>query len=236
MTSNAKTSRSACLGYKIVPSSSQDACTSVCVEIRYNFDENPLRAFRAIVHRISIEDWRSEIEKLFQDISDDAQNLDGDDGEPDTERKLRIDSAFQKLRCVYPFINVKDDLRKQTPESLVNHANVNSILGKTAIIEESVIDTFTTNIRPFINTQKTVTKDGSFEQWPLVKLVELEVKSALLVDGICLVDLPGSHDTSLARGAIADSYLQKLTVSVVVARVHRAVADPNVSRHLDGQA
>jgi hypothetical protein len=222
----------------LLPADDEKACTAVCVEIMWNGLENPAQAFQARIDRISAEDWRIEMEKLFQDISDQAQNKDDENGEPDLERDMRIKTAFQKLKCVYPHIRSIQDLKNLTVKDLLEHPNVKNILGQSKWISNKSLEEFASAIKPYIDSSTSKEGSGkSFAQWPLVKLVRLLVKSRILMDGIILVDLPGSMDTNTSRSAVAENYQKNLTVTCVVAPTARAASDKPVShacicRHL----
>jgi len=212
----------------LLPADDEKACTAVCVEISWNASDNRKEEYYVKIERISEDDWRTELEKLFQDISDQALNKDGDDGEPDLERDMRIKTAFQKLKCVYPFIKSLADLQAYKVKSLLEHSNVKDILGKSKNISEESREAFAAAIKPYIDSS-TSKEEGSsgkaFAHWPLVKLVRLYVKSRILKDGIILVDLPGSMDTNAARGAIAEQYQKNLSVNCIVAPTARAASD-----------
>ena len=214
----------------LLPADDEKACTAVCVEIGWNPGDDPANAFQARIDRISEDDWRIELEKLFQDISDQAQNKDGEDGEPDLERDMRIKTAFQKLKCVYPHIRNVQDLKSLTVNDLLQHPNVKNVLGQPKRFSKQYLEEFSSAIKPYIDS--TSSKEGggkSFAQWPLVKVVRLIVKSRILKDGIILVDLPGSMDTNYSRSAVADNYQKNLTVTCVVAPTARAASDKPVS-------
>jgi hypothetical protein len=209
-----------------LPADDEKACTAVCVEIAWNGIDDPERTYRAKIDRISLEDWQAELEKLFQDISDEALNKDGENGEMDLERDMRIQGAFQKLKCVYPHIRTQKDLVTYTVHNLLDHPNVKNILGKSKIIESSNLEDFSAAIKPYINSSNSKEDGGeSFAHWPLVKVVQLYMKSRILKDGIMLVDLPGSMDTNAARGAIAENYHKNLSLTCVVAPTARASSD-----------
>ncbi|KAH9214053.1 hypothetical protein DL95DRAFT_504805 [Leptodontidium sp. 2 PMI_412] len=212
----------------LLPADDEKACTAVCVEISWNASEDPKEAFRAKIERISEDDWRTELERLLSDISDQALNKDGDDGEPDLERDMRIKTAFQKLKCVYPHVKSIPDLKAYKIKDLLEHPNVKDVLGKSKNIMDESREDFAAQIKPYIDssTSKEVGSSGkAFAHWPLVKLVRLHVKSRILKDGIVLVDLPGSMDTNAARGAIADNYQKNLSVNCIVAPTARAASD-----------
>jgi len=214
----------------LLPADDEKACTAVCVEIAYNHSKEPDQAFLAKVDRISEDDWRVELDKLFKDLSDQALNKDGENGEPDLERDMRIKAAFQKMKCVYPHIKTVKDLQTYNVSNLLIHPNVKGILGKNKVISDTSLEGFALKIKPFIDSSNSKEEGGkSFAQWPLVKLVLIKVKSPVLMNGIVLVDLPGSMDTNVARGAIAEGYQKNLKVTCVVAPTQRAASDKPVN-------
>ncbi len=79
----------------------EKACTAVCVEIAWNVNDDPELRYIGTVDHISNEEWLAELTTLFQDIEDRSLDRYGEDGEPDLERDMRIQTAFQKLICVY---------------------------------------------------------------------------------------------------------------------------------------
>ena len=210
----------------LLPADDEKACTAVCVEIIYNPKDDPEQSFHAHIERISVDDWKVELQKLFQDISDQASNKEEENGEADLERDMRIKAAFQKTKCVYPLIKTQKDLKTYTVQALLDHPNVKNILGKPKSIVMDNLEGFSAAIKPYIDSSNSKEDSGkSFAQWPLVKVVRLYVKSQILKDGIVLVDLPGSMDTNAARGAIAENYQKNLSVTCVVAPTQRAASD-----------
>ncbi|TVY88490.1 Nuclear GTPase SLIP-GC [Lachnellula willkommii] len=195
----------------LLPADDEKACTAAPVEISQNHGTDTSKAFMGLIERVSKDEW--------QNVSDKAENKDGKDGEPDLERDLRIKSSFQKLRCVYPHIISIEDLRKYSIESFLTHLNVKDILGKQEHISDPTLDGFAAKIKSFINSSSSKGEGGNlFAQWPVVKVVRLLVKSDVLKHGIVLVDLPGSMDTNLACGAIAESYQQNLKAQDLLGR------------------
>lgn len=178
---------------------------------------------------------RAELEQHVKDISDDISNLDDDDGLPDLAREDRMTGTWQKVKALYPHIKNKKDFGKYTIDELMQHSNVKDVLGKTVLFSEPSLKKFATRIRPYIvsrSPKEDVTSGDVFEQWPLVQLVNLEVKSRVLKDGVCLVDLPGSHDSNAARCAIAQDRQKNLAVSCIVAKTVRAADEKPVSTSL----
>jgi hypothetical protein len=97
-------------------------------------------------------------------------------------------------------------------------------------ITDSDLRSFATKIKPYIDSNNAVgDSEKNFAFWPLVKLVTLQVKSTILENGLCLVDLPGNHDTNAARSAVAAKFTKDLSMCCVVAPAKRASSEKNVS-------
>ncbi|QSZ37378.1 hypothetical protein DSL72_009476 [Monilinia vaccinii-corymbosi] len=192
------------LGYEdLLPADDERACTAVICEISWNYRTDPAAAFVAIIDHINEQDWEFELRRLYRDIADKVSNKDGDGEELDLERDERIRSAFGKVN------------------------NVQNILDQSKTIKADNILGFADAIKPYIdsNNSKEEGSTSAFAQWPLVKLVRLQIKAEVLQTGIVLVDLPGSMDTNAARGAVAATYTKNLTVSCVVSPISRAASD-----------
>ncbi|EMR90498.1 putative tat pathway signal sequence protein [Botrytis cinerea BcDW1] len=211
----------------LLPADDEKACTAVICEISWNPRNDPAAAYVAIIDRISKEDWESELENLFRNLADKISNKDGDIEEPDLERDERIKTAFGKVKCVYPSIKSLEALQRQTVATLMNHCNVRDILGQSKTIRSDDLLKFADSIKPYIDSSNFKEENGTYEfaQWPLVKLVRLQIKAEVLKTGIVLVDLPGSMDTNTARGALAATYTKNLTLSCVVSPTSRAASD-----------
>ncbi|EPE29393.1 P-loop containing nucleoside triphosphate hydrolase [Glarea lozoyensis ATCC 20868] len=206
----------------LLPADDEKACTASVVEISFNAELE----YEAVVERIDKEDWQSELNQLFKDLDDREKVATCEDEEPDLEREYRIKTAFSKIKCVYPEIKNPKDLQDYTAKGLLSHPNVKGILGKDHQIIHKNRDKFAAEIRPFIASGATNGGLGkTYAQWPLVKLVRLRIPAPLLEHGLVLVDLPGSADSNVARGIIAEKYQKNLKVTCVVAPATRAATD-----------
>lgn len=72
------------------------------------------------------------------------------------------------------------------------------------------------------------------QAWPLVKVCRIQHRWPLLAGGAVLVDLPGTRDANLARGAVAEAYLKRCNAVWIVADITRAV-DNRTAKDLLGQ-
>ena len=62
--------------------------------------------------------------------------------------------------------------------------------------------------------------------WPLIERVTIYLDSALLKNGVVLIDLPGSHDANYFRGRIARQTQQRCNDVFVVSQITRATDNP----------
>lgn len=121
----------------MLPSSTWRASTAVPVEVSYNRDRDPAAAFRAEVVYISKDEWRQELDSLydgmlraslghvhrnltFVDVKAADSGGEGDDGEDDSERKDRMNKALDKIKYVYPSIRSFAKLKSTSPEVCIN--------------------------------------------------------------------------------------------------------------------
>jgi predicted GTPase len=212
----------------ILPRSEEGSCTAVVVEVSWNDYDDPNLRYRAEISGISSEEFREELLRLYQDKKAWDSPPDGEDNDPDLELKQRMDYTLSKISCLFPEINNLKDLEKFSVDSLLNRDCCRRLLGKTILRSCGTQDEFYGCIRPFIDTSKS--KNGAGVEaslWPLVKVVKLRIKSEILRNGLILVDLPGSGDTSAARCKVAENYRKNLTVACVVAPAQRAASDKN---------
>ncbi|PQE05083.1 tat pathway signal sequence protein [Rutstroemia sp. NJR-2017a BVV2] len=211
----------------LIPADDGKACTATICEISWNSSTDPDSGFVATIERISQEDWKLELENFFEDLKEKATNKDCDADDEDLERHQRIESTFGKVKCVYPFIRSLEAMKGHSVASLLNHRNVKDILGQSKTIRSGSLRKFSDSVSRYLdsNNFKEDVDSNSFAQWPLVKVVRIEVKADILKGGIVLVDLPGTMDTNVARGALAAAYSKKLTVNCVISPTERAATD-----------
>lgn len=209
----------------LLPSTTGRACTAVVVEVSYNKNEDAGSRFRAEVVHVTEEDWRAELEQLFQDLQ--PQAADDDDEETGTdERSARMNQAFEKVKVVYPHIKTLDGLKATSVASLLAHVTVAKILGSDQKIAMKSKKDFSAALQPYVDSGCSNAKTGAI--WPLVKLVKVFVKAPILEVGITLVDLPGNSDSNAARSAVAATYLQKLSVTCILGSANRGIDEKNV--------
>lgn len=206
----------------------------MCVEILYNHSSDPEKRYIAHIACITAKEWRAEITALMKDIEDERNGKNSDEGEdsgPDKDRTERIRAALQKVNYVYPYIRTKRDVTAKNLERMINDPKTKAMLKNgDQIIECADLHTFASKIKPYIDSNNAAGDgDENVTLWPLVKSVTLHVKSTILEDGLCLVDLPGNHDTNAARSGVAAKFRKELNMCCVVAGAKRASDEKNVS-------
>ncbi|CZS91568.1 uncharacterized protein RCO7_07029 [Rhynchosporium graminicola] len=210
----------------ILPRSDEAASTAVAVEVSYNASDNPQQMYRAYIEGISEAEFVQEIDELFADklVWDQGGGLEA--GEVDFEMHARMNATFTKVKCLFPKLQVLEDLKKTSANELLVHPEVKRLLDAKYHIKSPNSKDFTDRIQGYIEANSQH-KDASqkISVWPLVKLVRIYTKAAILKPGIILVDLPGNLDTSAARVAVAEEYRKNLTISVIVAPAVRASSD-----------
>lgn len=68
--------------------------------------------------------------------------------------------------------------------------------------------------------------------WPFTKVIRIFTNSAVLENGVIIVDLPGLRDTNLARVKATEDYLLKADYIFLVASIKRAVSNQSLKSSL----
>ncbi|OBT66157.1 hypothetical protein VE03_05075 [Pseudogymnoascus sp. 23342-1-I1] len=68
--------------------------------------------------------------------------------------------------------------------------------------------------------------------WPFTKIIRVYIEAQVLKVGIILADLPGLHDTNLARVKATQDYLLRCDLIFVVARISRAITNQSLKSSL----
>jgi hypothetical protein len=216
------------LGMKdLLPTSCNLACTAVCVQISYNWSNEENQRFRAEVEFIALEDWKMELDLLFEDVEAHFLTQGKKNVEADLEREDRIEETLSKLRVVYPHLKNIKDLKNTSASKLLEDTDVLNILSTTRIINRHEQGKFSRLLTRYINSKQS--DNHRLPLWPLVKLVRIFVKCDFLATGLTLVDLPGSGDVNAARSAAADKYEQTLSINCIVTEMKRGANDQGVS-------
>ncbi|KFY06936.1 hypothetical protein V492_07602 [Pseudogymnoascus sp. VKM F-4246] len=68
--------------------------------------------------------------------------------------------------------------------------------------------------------------------WPFTKIIRVYLQAEVLKTGIILADLPGLHDTNLARVKATQDYLLRCDHIFIVAKISRAITDQSLKSSL----
>ncbi|OJJ50257.1 hypothetical protein ASPZODRAFT_128885 [Penicilliopsis zonata CBS 506.65] len=210
---------------RLVPTNCMRACTAVVTEISYNHSEDP---YRAEIEFIAREDWEKELRVLFNDLLDGTGQISREATNEDSEAGV----AYAKIKAVYPK-HTREMLQESTVDKLMQHSNVQNVLGARRQISETDSLRFYKKLLTFVDSKEKTTgeKDKDrrssveMELWPLIKVVRLYVKASALSTGAVVVDLPGVHDSNAARSSVAEGYMKQCTGLWIVAPITRAVDD-----------
>lgn len=213
---------------RLVPTNCMRACTAVVTEISYN---NKNDQYRARIEFVQQSEWERELRTLFQELLDGEGNVSKECANESTDAGI----AFAKIKAVYP-AKSKEEISKSSIDGLLQE--VSHLLGGSLEIEEPKSKVFYKRLQKLIDSKERIRKtkhrganQGVKERayWPLIKVVKIYVKSPVLSTGCVLVDLPGMHDSNVARAAVAAAYMKETTGLWIVAPINRAVDDKTAS-------
>ncbi|XP_062981432.1 nuclear GTPase SLIP-GC-like [Elgaria multicarinata webbii] len=172
----------AIIGKKLfMPVSGEKACTSCIVQVKKSKSE----FYEAVIHLLTKEEWSSELKDLVEVLSKNGGDDEGSSHES-------VSDAKDKLCALYGA-----GADQKSYEELLKAKLVTTIPAKRTIsIKEKEVTTFSEKLGPYI----CVKENHSFEAWPLIKYVELDIPASDLVpEGITFVDIPGTGDFNKKR-------------------------------------
>lgn len=180
---------------KLLPTNGMRACTATITEIAFNEDADPSRAYRAVVDFISPEEWHEELMTLFSELIDDNQQLSPAHRDANSEAGV----AYAKVKSVYHDLT-NDILVKSSPDQLAKNDKIMSYLGtqknfacETAAQLHSALSIYLDSKEKNVNTGRPV---SGMALWPIIRSVRIFTRADALSTGVCLVDLPGTLDSS----------------------------------------
>ncbi|XP_014558036.1 hypothetical protein COCVIDRAFT_14750 [Bipolaris victoriae FI3] len=216
---------------RLVPTNCMRACTAVVTEISWNNSDQASSKYRAEIEFISPEDWEKELLVLMREFSSENDTLSREAQDSNSDAGV----AWAKFHAVYPSVP-KDKLHESTIPTLMSDIAVSSVLGTTKQIHMSWSENFYIELQKYVDSKEKVSKknkskskpqtsSSEMEYWPLIKVVKIYTKSSALSTGAVIVDLPGVHDSNVARAAVAQGYIKQCTGLWIVAPINRAVDD-----------
>lgn len=196
--------------------------TAVITEILYNeIGDDPQKAYRAEVEFISLEDWNSELNVLFEELLDDNKQLSPAWRDANSEAGV----AYAKVKSVYPQLT-HEMLVKSNPRQLAKDETVARILGTKREFACSTARELHSLLSRYMDSrEKSGSSHKAMALWPIIRVVRIYTRADALSTNVCLVDLPGVADSNAARSAVANKFLAECTAVWVAARISRAVDD-----------
>jgi hypothetical protein len=195
---------------ELLPCNCMEACTAVAVEIAWNTSDGKAEAYKCVVQFITVEEWKEELESLIADV------LSLDPGARSNPLANDENVSAAKMKAVYPNLDL-NSLMSESAAELLNDDVVSKILGQQKVIGAAAGESkkFASEIKPYIDSSSSATNSRAkipkkVPYWPLVKVVNIYVKSRVLSSGLVIVDLPGSGDSNAARAVIAERYMQSV--------------------------
>ncbi len=214
-----------------------EAGTATACRLAWNHNDSPDAAFRADVIFRPKQSILDEVGLILNDLKERKElpkktfETPQDKIEVENELNESIESGFQRIHAVWGIDESEVQTRKLTAQAIVSsNPNILGLLGGPKAIFAADMAGFAEEIKPFLDSSK----DDSSAQaarggalWPLIKEVRVYVKAEVLRNGLVLVDLPGLSDAVQSRGAVAERFCRKLSITAIVAPAHRA-ADEKV--------
>lgn len=139
------------------------------------------------------------------------------------------DTAYAKIRKVYPFIN-RTNFRKHATKDLLEDKDVAKVLGKQIEIRAVTASDFYQQLQYYVDSGEperadSTTQSTRMRYWPLVNVAKVYLKHRILETGVTLVDIPGGHDHNAARATSAAKYASSCSAYFLVSKVDRATDD-----------
>ncbi|CAH0052971.1 unnamed protein product [Clonostachys solani] len=236
----------ALLGFReVFPSGHQGAATAVPCKVSWNFDNRPGYKCIANIYFQSKEEIIKTPEILVEAFIA-RDNPDETSFQSDKEKEDNLEQmqskGMEKVRALWKLEEkdvqeIIDDAGSEITYSARLIFNSNPAVGELLKLSMKTIHASTPEelagmTKPYLDSTEATHGSGTnFAAWPLVKEVRLFLRSEILKNGICLVDLPGQGEMEASRAEVAQKYSDKIDVTMIVAPVHRA-ADERIAQKL----
>nr|XP_044986479.1 nuclear GTPase SLIP-GC [Jaculus jaculus] len=198
-----------------LPVSGENTCTSCIVQVSSGCCE----CFEAKIHLLSDQEWKEELRNLTM-LLHRTQELRGEEaGDGDSDDA--VEEATWRLQMVYgPGAERRryEDLLRTKPKGKIPTSRVITLKAEEA-------EELSVKLDPYIRTPSREQGGESAETriWPLIKHVEVTLpKSALIPEGVVLVDIPGTGDFNSKRDEVWKKTIDKCSVIWVVSDIESA--------------
>lgn len=180
---------------KLLPTNGMRACTAAITEISFNDDTDPSRAYRAVVDFISPKEWHEEVVLLYNELTEDNQQLSPDIRDANSEAGV----AYAKVKSVYHDMT-NDMLAKSNPDELATNDTIIGYLGTQKHFAFETAAELHSALSIYLDSKEKSAKTGrlvpGMSLWPIIRSVRIFTRADALSTGVCLVDLPGTLDSS----------------------------------------
>ena len=170
---------------RLLPTNGMRACTASATEVSYNDSDDPAKLYRAEIEFITYDDWRRELQALYDDLIESSGKMSRESSSADTD----AGRAYAKIKAVYPNLT-KEMIEQTNPEALANHSAVRHILGSLKKFQATAAPTMYRQLQHYVDSKEKNAAAGlTMEYWPLIKVVRIYTKAAALSTGAVIVDL-----------------------------------------------
>ncbi|KAK9844653.1 hypothetical protein WJX74_005184 [Apatococcus lobatus] len=200
----------------ILPTNGMRACTACCIEISYD----TRFGYYGEIEMMSMEEWQAQLINLWDDLTD-------EDGAPELRQSDKLDtrSASGAAQAVIESVLGQRILRKSgvaLPDLQQARNRITALMGRTLPIHKATAGDFRKRMAEFVDSNN---KLNDVQSWAVVKSCKISHNWPVLASGAVLVDLPGTQDSNVARGSVAENYLKQCNAIWIVSPIIRAVND-----------
>ncbi|XP_052047129.1 nuclear GTPase SLIP-GC isoform X2 [Apodemus sylvaticus] len=175
-----------------LPVSGESVCTSCIVQVSSGCCEQ----YEARIHLLSDQEWKAELKDLTKLLH--RAERSGEEEADVWGRDEAAEEAARKLQMLYGHGAEKrhfEDLLRVKPRGRIPTSRIITLKAEEA-------GELSVKLDPYIRTQRRDWDGESAETqiWPLIKYVEVILpRSALIPEGVVLVDIPGTGDFNSKR-------------------------------------
>ncbi|XP_051017003.1 nuclear GTPase SLIP-GC [Acomys russatus] len=196
-----------------LPVSGESVCTSCIVQVSSGCCEQ----YKAKIHLLSDQEWKAELKDLTRLL----HRAEGPWAEETDMWDDAAEEAAWKLQTLYGRGAERrhyEDLLRMKPRGRIPTS-------RTITLKAEEAGELSAKLDPYIRTQRRDWDGESAETqiWPLIKYVEVILpKSALIPEGVVLVDIPGTGDFNSKRDEMWRKTIDKCSVIWVISDIERA--------------
>ncbi|XP_042553787.1 nuclear GTPase SLIP-GC isoform X2 [Dipodomys spectabilis] len=197
-----------------LPVSGESICTSCIVQVSSGCCER----YEAKIHLLSDQEWKEELKNLTQ-LLHMTEGADGEEAES-WDREEAVEEAVWKLQVVYGAGaegREYEDLLRVRPQVKIPPSRV-------ILLQAEEAGELSIKLDPYIRAQRRDQRGQSAETqiWPLIKHVEVTLpRSALIPEGVVLVDIPGTGDFNCKRDEMWKKTIDRCSAIWVISDIER---------------